>query len=353
MQALTRTLFPCYAAGDLAVVERVTQFIERGADVRVFLEEGRLAPGGDLAAKAREGRMADLVVVFFSRNSLPPRWPRAQWEDALVNEPAEEGVGIAFVRCDDCNPPRVLAPAFEAGRPREIKRWVRGAEPAPAASPAHSADLEVLGIAVADRPGRETTEHYAIADEFARVFRGDFDAVVRLETGERRLAEIAGDMGAQLGLRLEGGLHETLDRLRGFCEPRRVLVVHEGGEVPELVFEGQCSTLVCEEAGPPSRDAMRPIHAVFASDADWPAVCQAARQARRVAHDLGRLAELYDLMQSWSAMAKARGDHAAQDEAMRELVWILEGWGQPDEARRTDFRRSMDLDEQMPLLFEP
>lgn len=352
MQALTTTLFPCYAAADRAVVERVAAFVERGAEVRVFLNEGALEPGGDLAAKAREGRMADLVLVFFSRGSLPSRWPRAQWEDALVKEPAEDGVRIAFVRCDDCIPPRVLTPMFEANRVREIKRWVRAALPGDAPAPEHVPDLEVLGIAIADRAGKETTPSYALADEFARVFRPDFDAVVRLETGERRLAAIVGDLGGQLGLRLEGGLPDNLERLRTFCEAKRLLIVQEGGEAPELVFGGQTSTLVSEEAGPPSRDSMRPIHAVFDTEEDWPALCRAARQGRRVARDLGRIAELYDLMQAWAAMAKAREDRIAQDEAAREIVWILEGWGEPEEARRVDFRRSAELDEQMPLLFE-
>ena len=352
MQALNRTLFPCYAVPDAEAIQRVIAFLERGADVRTFFDEGAMPAGGDLAAKAREGRMADLVLVFFSRASLPPRWPRAQWEEALVSEPAAEGVGIAFVRCDDCVPPRVLAPLFEIARPREIKRWVRGALPGEAGSPEHAADLEVLGIAIADRPGVETTPGYAIADEFARVFRPDFDAVIRLETGERRLAAMAGELGHQLGLRLEGGLAENLARLRAFCEERRVLIVQQGGEVPELIFSGQASTLVCEEAGPRSPDPLRECQAIFDTGEDWAELCQAARQGRRVAQALGRLAELYDLMQSWSAMARERGDRAAQDEAMREIVWILEGWGRPEEAQRLDFRRSAELDEQMPLLFE-
>jgi len=326
--------------------------VERGAEVRVFLQEGVLAPGEDLAAKAREGRMADQVLVFFSRASLPSRWPRVQWEDALVTEPADEGVRIAFVRCDDCVPPRVLSPLFEVNRVRDIKRWVRESRAGDAPAPEHVPDLEVLGIAIADRAGLETTPSLALADEFARVFRPDFDEVIRLETGERRLAAIAGDLGGQLGLRLEGGLPENLERLRTFCEERRLLIVHEGGEVPELVFGGQTSTLVSEEAGAPSRDPMRPIHAVFDTEEDWPALCQAARQGRRVARDFGRIAELYDLMQAWAAMAKAHQDRIAQDEAAREIVWILEGWGQPDEAKRVDFRRSAELDEQMPLLFE-
>src|SRR3954447_21593798 len=161
VQALTATtIFPCYVAADRALAERFAVLMERGADVRIFLHEGEMQPGGDLAEKAREGRMADIVIVFFSRDSMPSRWPRVQWEGALVTEPAEEGVRIAFVKCDDCIPPRVLAPLFEASRLREVKRWIRaGAAGDPASEPASSefsADLEVLGIAIADRPGAET-----------------------------------------------------------------------------------------------------------------------------------------------------------------------------------------------------
>jgi len=334
---------------DRALAERVAAFLERGADVRVFLDEGAMNSGGDLAEKAREGRMADLVLVFFSRNSMPSRWPRAQWEDALVNEPQAEDVGIAFVKCDDCAPPRVLTPMFDANRLREIKRWVRRAHAGEAPASEFAGDVEVLGIAVADRPGSESVERIAIVNEFVRTFSPDFDAVIRLETGERRLAAIAGDLSQQLGLHLEGDLPENLERLRKFCESRRLLIVHEGGEVPELVFGGQASTLVCQEAGRPSADFLAPIHAAFAADIEWPALCNAARQARRVARDLGRIAELYDLMEAWAAMAADREDRDAQDEAVREIVWILEGWGRTEEAQRLDCKRAAELDLQMPL----
>ena len=118
MQALTATtIFPCFAPADRPLAERLAALLERGAEVRIFLDEGEMQPGEELAGKAREGRMADIVIVFFSRNSMPSRWPRAQWEDALVKEPAAEGVRIAFVKCDDCVPPRVLTPMFEAAAP--------------------------------------------------------------------------------------------------------------------------------------------------------------------------------------------------------------------------------------------
>ena len=57
--------------------------------------------------------------------------------------------------------------------------------------------------------------------------------------------------------------------------------MQEGGEVPELVFGGQTSTLVCEEPGPPSRDPLRAIHAAFDTEEDWALLCQAARQRLR------------------------------------------------------------------------
>ena len=51
MQALTPSVFPCYAAADREVAAGVAAFLERGADVRVFLDEGEMRPGEDLAGK--------------------------------------------------------------------------------------------------------------------------------------------------------------------------------------------------------------------------------------------------------------------------------------------------------------
>ena len=144
MQTLTAaTIFPCYAAADRDLAERLAALLERGADVRIFLDEGKMLEGADLAEKVREARVADIVIVLFSRNSLASRWPRAQWEDALVKEPAAEGVRIAFLKCDDCIPPRVLAPMFDAARLRDVKRWVRGSEAGGPPAAEFDADLEV------------------------------------------------------------------------------------------------------------------------------------------------------------------------------------------------------------------
>ncbi len=352
MQALTApSIYPCYAASDRELAERLCALLERGADVRIFLEEGQLQPGEDLAEKAREGRMADIVIVLFSRDSMPSRWPRAQWEDALVNEPEAEGVRIAFVKCDDCIPPRVLEPMFEATRLRDVKRWVRGTATAEVVQSEHSADLEVLGIAVADRPGRETVESYGLAMEFARAFRGDFDAVIRVDCGTGTLADMAGELALHLGLNLQGELAENLEHLRIVCAARRLLLVLDGEPPEDLLFEGRCSTLIAREAGPPSTDALRETAREFDGVADWGEACRLARQARRIAHEQFRLAECFEIMTQWRAMAEERHDRPVVDEATRELVWILEGWNRTEEARQLEQVRAHEFDEQLPLFF--
>lgn len=366
---MTPTLFPCYAAPDRDLAATLVAFLERSADVRVFFDEGEMRPGEDLAAKAREARMADIVVPLLSKNSVPAPWPRARWEGALIDEPKAEGVRIGFVRCDEYVPPRVLAPQFDcrslAGR-RELKRWMRDraasyVPPETPPCPELSADLEVLGIALADRPGSETVASANLAFAFARVSSPDFDRILRLRCGGRTLAALAGDLAAQLGLRLEGGLESNLERLGDFCSARRFLLLLDGARSPaarEFIFGGRCSTLLCTEPGPsggspeeePVQDAQRVL--LRAASADYREVCRLARIGRGLLRDQGRIAELYEFMQQWRAAAEARGDRGVLDESSREMVWILEGWGRFDEARRLECHRVAEYGAQMLLPLE-
>ncbi len=353
MQALTPSLFLCYAPQDSETARRIAAFIERGADVRVLLDGGEMQPGEDLAEKARQALGSQMTLVLFSRHSLPSRWPRAQWEGALVTEPAEAGVRIAFVRCDDCIPPRVLAPMFESNALRAIKRWARGHMPAPHAESARDGDLEVLGIAIADRPGSETVADEAAARRFIRAFQHDFDAVLELECGARSLAALAGDLGAQLGLRLEGDAESNLERLRDFCAARRVLILLKDGDEAPFEFGGRASTL--RFPGPvtePQDESIRGIQrALRLRPSDWAEYCRLARVGRRLTREAGRIAECRELMAQWHAAAEARDDRKALDESARELVWILESWGRSDEAYRLDYLRATEFDEQMGLPF--
>jgi hypothetical protein len=317
-----------------------------------------MRPGENLADKAREARAADVVLVLFSRNSLPSRWPRSEWEGALLQEPAAEGVRIAFVRCDDCVPPRVLAPRFDLPRGlRELKRWLRGSAvhfepPASVRDPDAGPDLEVLGIAIADRAGIETVDRAALAYEFVREFHEDFDGVFRLECFGRTLTALAGDLAVQLGLRLEGDLHSNLERLADFCSARRFLLLFEGDPPAELLFSGRCSALIAREGFPSPDDELRQVQRAFRNvTLPWPELCQLARLGRRLTFDQGRIAELYELMWQWQSAAEDCEDRTVLNESARELVWILESWGRDEEARRLDQRRAAEYDEQMSLPF--
>ncbi len=353
MQALRPSVFLAHAPEDRETAERIAVFLERGADVTILREEGELQAGEGLAEKARQGLVADIVVLLFSRHSLPSRWPRADWEDALVREPAEAGARIGFVRCDDCNPPRVLTPKFELSEIRELKRWVRGHPIVPKAVRETNPDVEVLGIALADRVGTETAASERAAAEFIERFEQDFDAIVRLDCGNRTPAALAGDMAGQLELRLEGPASENWERLRRVCVERRLLIAvrdpREG-----LEFEGRTSVMVVPGAVvEPDDDSIRAVqHALRARKKDWTELCRLARIGRRVLRDAGRIAELHELMEQWRVGAEEHGDLTALDEASRELAWILEGWGELDEARSIEYRRAERCDEQMLLGFE-
>jgi hypothetical protein len=364
MQALTATLYPCYAAADREIATAIARFLEQGADVRVLLEEGEMRPGEELAQKARDGRMADIVLVLFSRHSLPSPWPRSQWEAALQKEPAEENVRIGFVKCDGSVPPRVLAPQFElAGLPlsglRRLKRWVRAGT---FTAPETGEDVEALGIAIADQPGTATVEEPALAAEFARVFREDFDEILRLECGGRSLAALAGDLAAQLGIHLAGETASNLARLRDFCSARRFLLLLEGASaeaVVPLVPGGRCSTLISIGDLPdtPARDeSLRAIQYTFLHGGlarRWPDLCRLARQGLRITGDEGRLAERFELLQQWHTLAEARSDRRILEESTREMVWMLQGWDRVEEARSLEYRRATEYDQQMALPFGP
>jgi TIR domain len=353
VQTLAPTLFLCFAPADRDLAERITAFIERGATVRILLDAGEMLPAEDLAEKARQAQGSDMALVLFSRTSLPSRWPRAQWEDALVNEPAAEGLRIAFVKCDDCIPPRVLTPLFEASALRAIKRWVRGHLPPPHSGAPRDPDLEVLGIAIADRPGTEQIADASVAEQFIQAYRHDFDAVLCLDCGERSLAAITGDLATQLGLRLEGPAESNFAQLQDFCAERRFLIVLNDLRMPSVHFIGRTSALLVSAAvAEPEDESIRGIQrALRHPSSGWIEFSRLARLGFRLTRDAGRIAECYEILQLWREAAEVVGDRAVLDESARELVWILHSWDRTEEARDLDYRRACEFDEQMFLPF--
>ena len=211
----------------------------------------------------------------------------------------------------------------------------------------------MLGIAIADRPGTEQVADSSIAEQFIVTYRQDFDAVLRVDCGERSLAAITGDLAEQLELRLEGDAESNLVRLQDFCTAHRFLIVLRDPNMPPLQFSGRTSTLLVPAVvSEPEDESIRGIqHALRHPAGGWMEFCRLARIGRRLTRDAGRIAECYEIVQCWHEAAQVIGDRAVLDESARELVWILLSWGRADEARHLDYRRACEFDEQMPLPF--
>jgi hypothetical protein len=126
----------------------------------------------------------------------------------------------------------------------------------------------------------------------------------------------------------------------------------EGAPPFDLIFGGRCSTLISLEAGEPTRDTLRQLARDFDAAKDWTEACRLARHARSVAREQFRLAECYEIMTQWRTLAEEHNDRQVVDEATRELVWILEGWGRIEEARQLEQVRAAEFDEQLPLFFD-
>jgi hypothetical protein len=241
-------VFPCYSTPDRELVHELAAFLEHGAGVEVLLEEGEMQPGADLIAKVEEGLSADVVLVLLSPAAVPPRWVLERWKSVFWEQAAEVGTALATLLCRDAKFPDLLRRKnfFDLRQNRlaafrAIKRWLMSLSPlpqnapfAPARQPSFNgrdAELETLCTLLADTPGMAVLQgaagagKTALALEFARRHQEDFDAVFWLTCGARTAAALAGDLAAQLGVRLDRDLESNLNELRRLCARYRCLII--------------------------------------------------------------------------------------------------------------------------------
>ena len=242
-------VFPCYSPSDRELAQQLAAFLERGAGVEVLLEEGEMRLGQDLIAKVQEGLSADVVLALLSPRAVPSRWILERWRSAFWEQAAEVGTPVAALLSEDCKFPELLRRKIffdlrdhrlEAFR--SIKRWLLSLWPAPHPAPfvaarqpsfvGRDAELEMLCTVLADAPGIAVVANAnpgsgktAVALEFAYRYRADFDAVFWLTCGARTAAALAGDLAAQLGVRLDRDLESNLNQLRQLCARHRCLLV--------------------------------------------------------------------------------------------------------------------------------
>jgi hypothetical protein len=241
-------VFPCYSTCDRELARALAAFLERGTGVEVLLEEGEMQPGADLIAKVEEGLSADVVLVLLSPDSVPPRWILERWKSVFWQQAAGMGTALATLLCRDAKFPDLLRRKNffdfrqnQLAQFRAVKRWLMSLSPLPQKAPfaparqpsftGRDAELETLCTMLADTPGMAVLEagpgagKTALAVEFARRHQEDFDAVFWLTCGPRSAAASAGDLAAQLGVRLDRDLESNLNELRRLCARHRCLLV--------------------------------------------------------------------------------------------------------------------------------
>ncbi len=272
-----------------------------------------MSPGQDLIDKAEEGLGSGILAMILSPASCAVRWPRDRWEPVLRTQAKEAGVEVVSILLEDCPYPPLLERRgfFDArdGRlaaMRALKRWIRSRT----INRQFSDDLEDLYRRLADTAGSLDTEGI-IAGRFAHEARHDFDAVLWVACAGRSLAQAAGDLAAQLGLRLDGTARENGARLREFLGKKRCLLVLDAPSAEiatELKPAGRTSILR-------TREAVRSVAAAPRSVAQARALVAA-----------GRFAEAYEMFYALI------DDWVDTETCARELTWICEHWDRVDEA---------------------
>jgi hypothetical protein len=321
-------IFILHALNDAAFAEELKAFLEIGCDGICITPDSAIQPGQDLLSTGEMVDSADVLVLVLSPASNPTRWRREVWEPLIA-----EHMHVATFLLEECTFPLLLrrgsgffnATDARLAAMRQLKRWIWGVRHGTSPAMALSSDLEPLYVALGDRPGIATASG-PMAERFAQQASRDFEAVFWVAARGRTLIQIAGDLGAQLEMTLDGPLAENCRRIRDVLAERRCLVVFDAPEVPldAILPAGRTSVLFTEEA------------VRIVSDARDFAAARALVVARRFAEAYEILYELFRAGIETEACA-------------RELVWICEHWDRVEEANALRFRFQPVSAEQMRL----
>jgi len=319
-----RSVFLAHAESDQDFAVRLAEFLEAGCDVSCDPSEGVIQPGEDLISKAEEGLTADALVLLLSKASCPARWQRERWEPVLFEQAAGIGVEVAALLLDECSFPPLLrrrnffdATTASLTAMRLLKRrlWRTHHKTADPPTSAFSSDLEHLYSGLGDKAGTLEASGEAAA-RFAREAGHDFEAVLWVPCHRRSLAQIAGELGVQLGLILEDTAEQNCQRLRDFLSGRRCLLVLDA-PAPEAVTafvpNGRTSTLI----------TLEPVSVVESLDTVAYARTLVSSHRYAEAYEL-----LYRLLESGTS----------PESCARELTWICDRWNRVEEANSLRFR---------------
>jgi hypothetical protein len=331
------TIFPAHAPKDAPFARDLSAFLESGCDVVCLTAEAAIKPGEDLLAAAEMGHSADILVVLLSPASNLRGWQRDRWEPLLQPDPATTGTQVAVFLLEECVFPPLLrrGSKFFDGTTnrisamRRLKRWIKGLRHGALPAMVLSPDLEELYCALSDQPGILTAPG-PVAERFAREAVHDFEAVFRIPSHGRTLAQIAGELGAQLGMALDGPVEDNCRRIGAVLSGKRCLVVLDA---PQVAVDA-----LLPRGGPAGRTSV-----LFTAEPVDTAPEAATLAAARRLVAARRYAEAYELLYL------LLNSGAEPEPCARELIWICEHWDRLEEANNLRFRLGPAPSEQLRL----
>ena len=329
-----KTTFIAHAEQDRDFAARLADFLEQGCNILCSPEEGTVRPGESLVDKAEFGLSADIIVLLLSEHSWPRRLSRETWERVLFDEAADAKVEVTALLLGECPYPPLLRRRgfFDATSDRQtamrlLKRWIWQWEKGATHSlnTSFSPELEDL-YQLADRSGTLCADG-APAARFAREASQDFEEVLWVPCHGRSLAQVAGDLGSQLDLVLDGDLADNCRRICELLEEHRCLLVLDAPRdehLRDLAPSRRTSVLITRQ---PVKTVETPHTLVYA----------------RKLIEKRRYAEAYELLHSLLDSDTSPSDCA------RELTWICEHWNRGDESESLRSYYRLPPEEQLAL----
>lgn len=265
-----RSVFLSHSSVDKDFVRHLAAALKEGGQIKVWVDEGEIAPGENIVTKIAEGLESDFVLFVMSPESVASNWVKEEWTDAFWEQTNKGQVKLAGVLYRDCAIPRLIGNKkyfdLRSNHPegfRQIRTWLlteRAAPPPPVnllpTRPTlfigREADLDLLQQrlqpgAVLGLSGMAGSGKTTLALEFAHRWQTQFESVYWLACESGSLPSIAGDFARQLNLSVTGDINQIVAELKLVCGRKRCLLILDNVEHEEpgaLIPGGQAAVLV-------------------------------------------------------------------------------------------------------------
>jgi tetratricopeptide (TPR) repeat protein len=247
-------VFLSHSSKDKPFARDLANALEAGGYITVWFDEHEINYGDNSVLKMEEGLDADAVLLILSPDSVESNWVKEEWTDAFWDQTNTARIKLAPVLHRDCRIPHFLRnkKPFDLRTNqtegfRAIRTWLLGLRPAPPPVVhlpqrpplfiGREPEIETFRTRLKD-PGSIAfisaiagSGKTTLALEYAHRHQRDYESVHWLPCQkERSLAQIAGELAWQLGLKLEGDLETIVRELNGHCARKRCLLVFDNVE---------------------------------------------------------------------------------------------------------------------------